>query len=87
MDAEVAFDFFVTTYGVKYDKENWMDKRVDSGYHYKDGADFKPFTDTSGNIKRGLLDGAGGKLPDGDPPEIIEFKEFREKDFSTFLRA
>lgn len=74
-----------TSYTLKYNRKNWKNKRadVDTGYIFS-GA-FKPHV-VNGVPVLAMLDGNGGLVTDGDPPEILEFDEFEETDFNDFLR-
>lgn len=75
-----------TSYTLKYNRKNWRRKLadVDTGYIFS-GA-FKPHV-VNGVPVLAMLDGNGGLVSDGDPPEILEFDEFEEIDFNDFLRV
>jgi hypothetical protein len=83
-----------TQYSLKYNRKNWKHKRLDVGTVYIDpdgegecGLDgYSPYKDCEGNVILGGLDGSGGKVATGDPPAVLEFDEFDELDFNTFLR-
>jgi hypothetical protein len=76
----------LTKYSLKYNFKNWKDKRLDVGTVYLDSGDLLPYLDEDGNVILGALDGAGAKQTAGTAPAIIEFDQFPEVDFSTFLR-
>lgn len=81
----------LTFYTLKFNKENWLHKRLDGGTWYLSGAapnqTRKAFKDDDDDaVHFGLLDGSGGKLPIGDDPVFNEFEIYDELDFASFLR-
>lgn len=77
----------LTTYQLRYNKKKWTHKRLDVGTVYKSGSDLLPYTDKSGAVILGALNGSGGKQTVGTPPAVQEFDQYDELNFSTFLRV
>ena len=76
----------LTYYSLKYNKNKWTHKRLDIGTSYKSGTDLLDYTNTSGTIILGALDGSGGKQAVGTPPAEREFDMFEPVAFASFLR-
>ena len=69
------YPYLRTTYNFVFDPFGWHPKIVDQGSYYIDDDDNKvAFTTDDGQPINGLLDGSGGKLPDGDDPVFEEKK-------------
>jgi len=77
----------LTQYSLKYNKTDWRLKRADVGTVYKDGATFKSYLDSDGNVMLGSLNGSGAKATVGNPPTMLNFDQFATSNFSTFLRT
>lgn len=78
----------LTQYFLKYNVKTWKLFIPDVGVEYLDSAGaLKAFTDDDDPPHRilGNLDGAGGKVPSGDPPFMLEFDQYTPSDFS-FLK-
>lgn len=76
----------LTQYQLKYNRKNWLHKRLDVGTVYFSGSALLPYADDDGNVIMGSLDGGGGKVTAGDPPAVLEFAQYPSLDFGTFLR-
>jgi len=74
-----------TRYALRYNEQNWTQKRLDVGTVYLDGTTQLPYI-VAGQIVLGGLDGAGAKVAAGDPPEVLEFDVYRQVKFADFLR-
>jgi hypothetical protein len=75
----------LTQYSLRYNVKNWTHKRLDVGEAYLDGTTLKPYL-VQNKLIMGPLDGSGDKVPDGDPPAILEFDQYASVDFASFLR-
>lgn len=76
----------LTYFSLKYNSQKWTHKRLDIGTTYRSGSDLLDYTNTSGTVILGALDGSGGKQPVGTPPAEREFDMFPDISFS-FLRV
>lgn len=79
-----GFDCVRIDYTATYNKDTWIEKRLDIGYEYKESGVLKPAFSGGARIEV-RLNGSGGKLADADPDVFIDVKRYREIDFS-FLR-
>lgn len=77
----------LTQYSIKYNVRNWRQKRLDVGTVFKDGSIFRPYTDNSGNVILGGLNGSGAKVAVGAAPAVLEFDQYPSLNFSSFLRT
>ena len=77
-------------YTLKYNKKTWKLKIADRGSRFNAAVPpvYAPvaFQTDEGVPYIGALNGAGAAQPDGTPPALIEFREFDQLDFNTFLR-
>lgn len=71
-------------YSLTYNKDTWIEKRLDIGYEYLVDGVLKPAFSGGSRIEV-RLNGSGGKRADGDPDVFIDVKRYREISFS-FLR-
>lgn len=79
----------LTHYQLKWNKNDWIHKRLDVGTTYISGfTDEMPYTDKYGNIILGGLDGTGSgdKVAVGQPPGIVNFDQLDKVNFNDFLR-
>lgn len=76
----------LTRYSLRYNSDNWKHKRLDVGTVYLDAGAHKPYLDDEGNVMLGGLNGSGGKVTPGSPPERVLFEIFDSVDFDSFLR-
>lgn len=77
--------FSITTYEIHFRDEGWDLKLLDQGYQIIDANNKKvAYRDVNGSIPSApiLLDGAGGELAVGDPPQFRTFRIYRRKDFT-----
>lgn len=73
-------------YSMVYKPDDWRLKVLDIGNSYLSGGTLQPYLDDEENRIVGGLDGSGGKVTAGDPPEILYFDKFEAISFS-FLRV
>lgn len=79
----------LTQYSLRYNKKKWTHKKLDVGTAYLLNGVLEPYwddVDKKVNVILGGLDGAGGRVALGDPPEVLEFDQFDQLNFSSFLR-
>jgi len=76
----------LTKYSLKYNSKTWKDKRLDVGTVYLSGGNLLPYLDKEGNVILGPLNGSGAKQTAGTAPAILEFDQFEQSTFSSFLR-
>lgn len=77
----------LTQYSLKYNPRLWTHKRLDVGTVFLDGGVLKPYTDNSGNVILGGLNGSGAKVSAGSPPAVRSFDMYPSISFSAFLRT
>jgi hypothetical protein len=77
----------LTRYAIRYNSKTWKHKRLDVGTAYLSDNKHKPYLDDNGNVILGGLNGAGGKVPVGDKPAILEFDQYPQVAFADFLRV
>jgi hypothetical protein len=71
---------------LRYNAENWKQKRLDVGTVYLNTDVHKPYLDAEGNVILGGLNGSGAKVAPGSEPAVLEFEMYPEISFS-FLRV
>lgn len=76
----------LTRYALRYNVKTWKHKRLDVGTAYLESAKLKPYLDDDKNVILGGLDGSGAKVTAGTKPSILEFDQYDEIAFATFLR-
>lgn len=76
----------LTKYSLKYNSEDWTEKRLDVGTQYIDGSGDLQNFEKDGALYLGNLDGSGGAVTDGDPPAVLSFDRYGEKEFKSFFR-
>lgn len=79
----------LTQYSLRYNKKKWTLKKLDTGTAYLLDGVLEPYwddVDKKVNVIHGGLDGAGGRVALGDPPEVLEFDQFDQLNFNSFLR-
>lgn len=77
----------LTRYALRYNVKTWKHKRLDVGTAYLESAKLKPYLDDDKNVILGGLDGSGAKVTAGTKPSILEFDQYDEIAFATFLRT
>lgn len=75
----------LTQYQLKYNKDDWRHRRLDTGTQYKSGTTLLDFTSDTGSIMLGSLNGSGGKQPAGTAPAVLNFDQYATSTFD-FLR-
>jgi hypothetical protein len=76
----------LTRYAIRYNSKTWKHKRLDVGTVYLDDGKHKPYLDDNGNVILGGLDGSGAKVTPGTKPNVLEFDQYDEVAFASFLR-
>lgn len=73
-------------YSMVYKPDDWQLKILDVGNCYLSGGTLQPYLDDDENRIVGGLNGSGGQVAAGDPPDILHFDKFEAISFS-FLRV
>jgi len=73
-------------YSMVYKPDDWQLKVLDVGNCYLSGGTLQPYLDDQGNRIVGGLNGSGGQVTAGNPPDILTFDKFEAISFS-FLRV
>lgn len=83
-EKENGIDFGQVAWRIKYKREGWNVELIDQGAHAIDGGELLLIGDVLGTGKDEirLLDGSGGLLPLGDPPEFLPFTAYQSMNFS-----
>lgn len=76
----------LTRYALRYNVKTWKHKRLDVGTAYLESGKLKPYLDDDKNVMLGGLNGSGAKVTAGTKPSILEFDQYDEIAFATFLR-
>lgn len=76
----------LTRYALRYNVKTWKHKRLDVGTAYLESGKLKPYLDDDKNVILGGLNGSGAKVTAGTKPSILEFDQYDEIAFATFLR-
>lgn len=79
----------LTKYAIRYNKDKWKYKKLDTGTAYLSGGTLEPYwadTTKKNHVIHGGLDGSGGRVASGADPAVLEFEKYDQLNFSTFLR-
>lgn len=90
---ENGYTFWAYTFSLAIKSDNWDERVLDAGYRWRENVGstvnpdwrYYPFLDESGNPRKGLLDGNGGKLADGEPEVFKLFSVRKQRDFNALL--
>jgi len=77
----------LTKYALRYNDKTWKHKRLDVGTVYLESGKLRPYLDDNGNVILGGLNGSGAKVSPGTKPSVLEFDQYSEVAFATFLRV
>lgn len=76
-------DFYRVTYEVHFRREGWNLKLLDQGFHELVAGELVAIVDDNGVVANNprLLNGAGLKNPNGDPPQFRTYRIYERKKF------